>query len=292
VRVAITGANGHLGVRLVEQLLPETEVRAIVRSERARSKLTDRFDDIDVCIVDYTDRQGLQKALIGCDAVVHLVGIIKESSASLFKTAHEDSCRVLVEAIEGSEIHRIVYMSIVGTSVDSPNRCLASKARAEKILTDSGIEADIIKVPMVLGEGDFASYALRKNAQSRFPITFRAASLEQPIYAGDVINAIANSVRRQGKGAVIQLAGAESISRRMLIERAAGILGSSTTVVSVPLWVGMTMAWLLEHLPDPPVSRAMLGVLDHDDDIEVESGCTALSIELTPLDLMLKKVLA
>ena len=37
-------------------------------------------------------------------------------------------------------------------------------------------------------------------------------------------------------------------------------------------------------LANPPLTRAMLGVLDHDDDIDPKPACDALGIQLTPLD--------
>jgi hypothetical protein len=40
---------------------------------------------------------------------------------------------------------------------------------------------------------------------------------------------------------------------------------------------------------NPPISRAMLGVLDHDDDIDPLSACRELEIELTALDKMLER---
>ena len=45
-------------------------------------------------------------------------------------------------------------------------------------------------------------------------------------------------------------------------------------------------------MADPPVTRAMLGVLDHDDDIQVDKALRLLEIEkLTPLDVMLRQAL-
>ena len=45
-------------------------------------------------------------------------------------------------------------------------------------------------------------------------------------------------------------------------------------------------------MDDPPVTRAMLGVLDHDDDIQVDKALRLLEMEkLTPLDVMLGKAL-
>jgi hypothetical protein len=63
-------------------------------------------------------------------------------------------------------------------------------------------------------------------------------------------------------------------------------------VVSVPLALGMAAAWLLERLSaNPPVTRAMLGVLDHDDRVNTEPATSALRIRLTPLDETLRRTL-
>ncbi|MEE8244625.1 MAG: hypothetical protein V3R27_06500, partial [Pseudomonadales bacterium] len=86
-----------------------------------------------------------------------------------------------------------------------------------------------------------------------------------------------------------ELAGPEALTRRELTHRAAACLGRTTTVLSLPIGVGMLMAGLLERLPNPPVTRAMLGVLDHDDRIDAHAAARALGLELTPLQDMLAR---
>ena len=44
-------------------------------------------------------------------------------------------------------------------------------------------------------------------------------------------------------------------------------------------------------LPSPPVTRAMLGVLDHDDAVETTKAARKLGLRLTSLDDMLRAVL-
>ena len=52
----------------------------------------------------------------------------------------------------------------------------------------------------------------------------------------------------------------------------------------------LAAAFLLETiLPDPPLTRAMVGVLDHDDDVGTEETCERLGIRLTPLDRTLQR---
>ena len=146
---------------------------------------------------------------------------------------------------------------------------------------------------MVLGEGDYASRALAKRARSAVGVQLRAGSLEQPIYAGDVVDAmVAGLALTGGESLALDLAGPESLSRRALTMRAAEILGTRTRVLSLPLSLGMAFAWVLERVSaNPPVSRAMLGVLDHDDRIDPEPALGRLGIALTPLNEALSRCL-
>jgi hypothetical protein len=57
------------------------------------------------------------------------------------------------------------------------------------------------------------------------------------------------------------------------------------------MWLGMTVAGLLEWASDnPPITRAMLGVLDHDDYVDTATCVQKLGISLTSLDETLKKI--
>lgn len=288
----ITGANGHLGRRLAGRLKKEhIDVCAVVRSEHAKNRLLNTLPDLDVRVVDYSDKLLLAEVAGGCDAIVHLVGIIKEGEHSSYEDAHENATQTLVAASDIAGVEKIIYLSILGSSPDSRNACLASKGRAEELLLESH-KGVVIRVPMVLGEGDYASLALGKSAGSGVAITFRADSLEQPIYAGDVIAAIFQALTHMTDEGVFDLAGPESLSRRSLIERAARIYGNSPKVVSLPITLGMMLAGIMEKLlKSPAVTRAMLGVLDHDDNIEPRQACEALGIKLSSLNETLYRVL-
>jgi len=291
MKIAVTGANGHLGTRLIKTMMAEHEVVAIVRSETARHALLKRYPSLTVCISAYKNAEILSKALTGCEAVVHLVGIIKESLGNRYVDAHENACTTLVKAASQLSVHRIIYLSIVGSAVDASNICLRSKGRAEQILLSSSIGTTVIQVPMVLGEGDFASYAIRKKANALISFGFRCGSLEQPIYAGDLIKAIQSILKMDSPPKTIQLAGPESLTRNALVKRAGQIVRKSPAQLSLPLSLGMFLAYLCERLPQPPVTRAMLGVLDHDDNLDVSAACKAVSLKLTSLDDMLRKVI-
>ena len=284
-RIVITGANGHIGQRLIKKMATDYDVRALVRTDKAAQMLGNSAAD-EVRIVDYMSELAMTRALEGCIGVVHLVGIIRENHNSTYVNAHENATRALCRAAEVTGIRKVVYLSILGASVNSTNVCLSSKARAERVLMESSVSSSILRVPMVLGTNDHASRALAKRASSSIAFAFRGSSLEQPIDVDDVIAAVIACMESSIAG-VLCLAGPASLSRRMLYERA----GFHGLLISLPMWLGMIVAGLLERVSDsPPMTRAMLGVLDHDDNIGADACAQKLGITLTSLDETLKKI--
>ena len=284
-RIVSTGANGHIGQRLIKKMATDYDVRALVRTDKAAQMLGNSAAD-EVRIVDYMSELAMTRALEGCIGVVHLVGIIRENHNSTYVNAHENATRALCRAAEVTGIRKVVYLSILGASVNSTNVCLSSKARAERVLMESVVSSSILRVPMVLGTNDHASRALVKRASSSIAFAFRASSLEQPIDVDDVIAAVIACMESSIAG-VLCLAGPASLSRRMLYERA----GFHGLLISLPIWLGMIVAGLLERVSDsPPMTRAMLGVLDHDDNIGADACAQKLGITLTSLDETLKKI--
>ena len=294
----ITGANGNLGRNLLARALAAGDsVIAVVRSDHARRQI--EAIDLDagararlsVGVVDYQDAASLSAMLGSVTHVVHLVGILKESARASYRAAHEGSTDALVRAMQGSRVEHVTYLSIVGAEVHSANACLASKARAAAMLHATRLPCCELRVPMVLGVGDYASLALRKRATAMLSFGFRMSSKEQPIFADDVVAGVLQAGRLAVAGS-LDLGGPEVLSRAALTHRAAAVLGHRVRCLSLPLALGMGLAWLFEKLPNPPLTRAMLEVLDHDDVVDSDAACARLDLDgLTSLDDTLRAVL-
>jgi NADH dehydrogenase len=295
-RVLVTGANGSLGRALIEVLARDGKaVRALVRSERAAATLRALARPPEISIVEWSDAAGLARAAAGCDAAVHLVGVLKESPTQRYAEAHEGTATALATAANTSGMLRIVYPSIIGAALDSPNACLASKARAEAILLAPPLATTVLRFPMVLGGDDPASASLRANARrKRVTLVRGGVSLEQPIDVRDVVAAIVAALAKPAlAGRVLDVAGPESLPRRELVRRAAAIAGNAPTFSSVPLFVVRAFAAIAERVTSsPPLTTAMLGVLEHDDRVDAKAAADALGITLTPLDQTLARVVA
>jgi NADH dehydrogenase len=295
-RTLVTGANGHLGSRLLRHLAAERGAvpRALVRSRAAADSLANLAGapQVEVWTADYSDAPALEQALEGCARVAHLAGILKETRSSRYVDAHERATAALLRAAERAGVRRIVYLSIVGAAPDSQNPCLASKGRAERILREGKVPSTVLRVPMVLGPGELAAFALRARARARFAWLVRGgASLEQPLDAEDLVRGIVRALEDPGdEHRAFDLVGPESLPRRELLARAAALLGTRPRVVPIPYAVASLAARVFETLSsNPPLTRAMLGVLEHDDRVDPAPACRALGLGLTPLDETLRR---
>ncbi len=293
-RILVTGANGHLGRRLLPVLATHADVVALVRSERARDTLlrhSGKLERVTVALADPSRAADINRVAAGCEHAVHLIGTIKATAKNSLRAAHEIPAVALVKAMDTVPIRHVVYLSILGAGDTSASECLRARAAVERIFSEAPAAATMIRVPMVLGERDRASFALAKRAAAKRPIVFRASSLEQPIYAGDVVAALGHTLTQTpAHNRTFDLAGPRSLSRRDLILAAGRLVGRRPSVVSLPILCGMALARVFEATrTNPPLTRDMLRILDHDDAIDPLPAAAALGITLTPLEEMLER---
>lgn len=112
MKVAIIGASGFVGTRLLEKwsLLRRFEPRAVVRRPASLAAIA-RFQ-LDYCIADALDQPSLTAALEGCDAVVHAaIGDPKQI---------ERMPEALVRSCQEAKVRRIVYLSTASVHGQNP----------------------------------------------------------------------------------------------------------------------------------------------------------------------------
>jgi uncharacterized protein YbjT (DUF2867 family) len=294
----VTGANGQLGQALLRHLASGSHdlVRALVRSARARETIEAMglSPAPEIQIVDYTSPRKMEQALEGARCVIHLVGIIKETKNARYVEAHEQTCHALALAANRAGIERIVYLSILGSATDSENTCLASKGRAETLLLDDRVAATVLRVPMVIGGDDPASVSLQNQAKAEsVRLIGGGRTLQQPIDTRDVVRAIlAACVAKPGQDLSLDAGGPECLSHRNLVLRAARHWNNEPRIRSMPRRLArFAVTWLEKFLKDPPITRPMFDILQHEDRVDPDVFCKTLGIELTPLDTTLSDLI-
>src|SRR4051812_33690700 len=96
-RVCVTGASGFVGSAVLEELLArDYSVNALVN----REELKTHAQNVRSIKGGLFDRAALDAAVAGCDAVIHLVGIImeKRSRGITFERIHFEGTKNVVDA--------------------------------------------------------------------------------------------------------------------------------------------------------------------------------------------------
>lgn len=109
-RILVTGANGFIGGRLAERLanLEGAIVRGLVRQET--SKVPGTFE---VYFGDITDEAAVQRAVAGCDVVVHCAAMQGRGSLKEFRRVNVDGTLNVLRAARAANVGRFVHLSTI-----------------------------------------------------------------------------------------------------------------------------------------------------------------------------------
>lgn len=129
MKILITGGTGFLGRRIVDELAPRHELRLLVRrgSSRERFPAGAEFAEGDV-----TDRASLDRAVAGCDAVLHAAALVKIlAPRDEFDRINVGGLENVLAAVEQAGIGRALYVSsfiALGPTEQAPGGVLDESA--------------------------------------------------------------------------------------------------------------------------------------------------------------------
>ena len=189
--ISIFGGTGFIGTELINQLhkIP-VEIRLFTRK---KNKVNHLKPFLRVKIIEISSNDSLQNDLKGTDIIINLVGILHESNAVKFSTAHEDFVTKLINLALKQKIKRFVHLSALGSSKKSLSRYLYSKYQTELVIKNKFRLHDwtILRPSIVFGHND-KFINLFKNLVRFLPVIFLVSPRAefQPIYVKDLVDII------------------------------------------------------------------------------------------------------
>ncbi len=154
MKVFLTGGTGFVGSEVRRQLVAAGHnVRVLVR-EGSESKLA-VTENVEIHSGDVTDAVSLIGALNGCDAVIHLVGIIREfpGRGVTFRKIHVEGTGNMLTAAEEHGVQRFLHMSSNCTRERGSSEYHRTKWQAEERIRDSILDWTIFRPSVIFGPG-------------------------------------------------------------------------------------------------------------------------------------------
>lgn len=240
---AVTGAYGYSGKYIARRLLDQGHTVVTLTNSPGRPN---PFGEQVRAMPFHFDRPDLLAEQLRGVAVLYNTYWVRFNHR-LFRQA--DAVRntlVLFEAARKAGVRRIVHVSIVNASAESPLEYFRSKARLEKALVDSGLSYAILRPAVLFGKEDVLvnNIAWTLRWMPLFAIFGDGRYRLQPIYVED----LAELAVRQGSGrenTVVNAIGPETFTYRELVATIGRLIGKPRPIVSVPPWLGYAASRML-----------------------------------------------
>jgi uncharacterized protein YbjT (DUF2867 family) len=296
-RVFVTGGTGFVGRAVIHALRAEgCAVRCLVR--RGSERDLRGLGAIERIEGDVMSRQSLDHAMDGCDAVIHLVGIIREHPAIgvTFERVHTQGTINVLEAAAAVGARRYVHMSALGTRSGARSRYHQTKWAAEEAVRASPVPWTIFRPSIIYGRGDGFVSVLARMLQ-RLPVVPIIGAGRQRLQPVPVAHVAQGFVRALSIDASVKhtydVGGPEPVTMVDLIDRVAAAMGRRRPIKAhVPLGLVRTVTRALYRFSDYPLTPDQLLMLEEENTCEPGPFYETFGLAPVPLDTGLAAMLA
>lgn len=274
MKVFLTGATGFVGKNMLGRLLAEGHgVRALVREPQKASPAEQ--GKAELVAGDVVEGTGLDQGMQGCDAVIHLVGIIVEKGTNTFERVHHLGTRNVVEAAKRTGIKRFVQMSAVGVRADGVAAYQTTKWKGEEEVRRGGIPFCILRPSLIFGQGDgFVTQMMATMRSAPFfrPVPGDGTPKFRPIAIEDVTTCFLRALTTEAAtDQTIDLGGADEMTLNEVLAEIARCAGIHKPAVHIPMPMMVAVATVAQKLlKNPPVTVDQLRMLREGSTCDIE----------------------
>jgi len=274
LKVLVTGGTGFVGTHLVNGLLRRGHSAAVLarHPDAARNRYNRPVESVPGNVLDPAS---LARACAGRDAVINLVGVIWQKGEQTFDRMHREAPANVAAAMQSAGVRRLLHMSAMGASDDSPSEYGRSKAAGERVVRESGLDWTIFRPSIVFGPGDgFVSLlaGLVRGNPGFIPVIGSGETRFMPVSIRDVVRVFLDSLEKsETVGQTYEVGGTATFTLNEIYRDIALAAGKrKKPLVHFPLWWGRFLAGRFEGaarrgwVEAPPLTRDQLASLSRD----------------------------
>lgn len=264
-QIVVIGGTGNTGRALVRALADGADnVVAVARSAEALAALG---PDVETRILDVSKES---KAL--ADALAN--------AAIVVNAAHARYTRPIIAALPGPAT-RLITLGSTRMFTCFPDRKAAEVADAQAAHAETGVRGLIIHPTMIYGGADNNIRRIIRLVRyiPIIPLPQGGEALLQPIHRNDVVASVVAAIARDTGPDPLIIAGAEPLPYADIVRMCGRVLGRSTRIVSIPVWLLRIFAPVVSAIPGlPTISPDEVQRLTEDKDFDIGAMRSRLGI--------------
>ncbi|MDF1610421.1 complex I NDUFA9 subunit family protein [Hoeflea sp. YIM 152468] len=276
--VTVFGGSGFVGRHVIRALARRGyRIRVAVRRPDLAGHLQPLggVGQIAAVQANLRNRESVDRAVRGSDHVVNCVGILFESGRNTFASVQDFGARAVAEAARAAGVG-LTHISAIGADSESESVYASSKGRADQAILKVLPDAVILRPSIVFGPGDdfFNKFAEMARFAPALPLIGGGQTRFQPVYVGDVAEAVARSVDGTlAGGTIYELGGPRVMSFKEVLEEVLAITHRKRALVSLPWRVASLIGKVATFIPfvDPPLTADQVVLLKSDNVVSPEA---------------------
>jgi uncharacterized protein YbjT (DUF2867 family) len=282
--VTIFGGSGFIGRHVVRALARrDYRIRVAVRRPDLAGFLQPlgRVGQIHAVQANVRYPDSVAAAVRDSDIVINLVGILNQSGRQRFKTVHLAGTEAIARAV-AQEGARFIHVSALPANQKSWSGYARTKGRADKAALAAVPSAVVFRPSIVFGPEDkvFNRFAALARMLPALPLVGGGKTKFQPVFVGDVAEAIAAAVDGKVKtGAIYELGGPEIFSFKQLMQFILATTGRRRLLIPIPFWVARLQSLFLQLLPNPLLTPDQVTLLKRDNVVSEEAKRDGRTLE-------------
>lgn len=281
MRIFLTGGTGYVGRAIVAECVRQGhDVVCLVRQGRqlppawsahmhdARTQKTNGTPQITPLLGDVLRADTYADALEHCDAIIHLVGIIREQPTQgiTFARMHEQGTKALVDASVHAhwarDRKRFVLMSALGARDGATSQYFQTKWNAEQYVKQSVMNHVIFRPSVIFGPNDQFVNSLA--GLLRLPLTPVIGDGQyrlQPVALETVARMFCKAVHTGADDVTWELGGPDALTYNEMLHTIAAAMHRRARLLHLPLGVMRPLISLMENMPAFPITTTQLTML-------------------------------
>jgi uncharacterized protein YbjT (DUF2867 family) len=267
--ITIYGGSGFLGRHVVRALARrDYRIRVAVRRPELAGHLQPlgKVGQINAVQANIRVAASVEAAARGAHVLIDLVGILFERSRQRFNTVHTVGAEQVALAANAHGA-RMIYVSAIGADEESSSAYARSKAAAEKLVLSAQPSAVILRPSILFGPEDdfFNRFAALARMSPALPLIGGGKTLFQPVFVGDVAEAIAQAVDGNARpGTIYELGGPDVRSFADLMRYVLATIERKRLLVPIPFFLAKLKAYFLQLMPTPLLTPDQVELLRTD----------------------------
>ncbi len=285
--VTVFGGSGFIGRHLVGRLAKQGWVVRVAVRRPSRAGFLKPMGDVGQITpirAPLQDPIAVESAVAGADAVINLVGILYERGRQNFTALHTRGAQTVAAAAAAAGVEHLVQVSAIGADLHGAADYARSKGAGEAAVRTAFPGAVILRPSVAFGpeDGFFNRFAAIARISPVLPLIGGGHTRFQPVYVGDVAEAIATAITDPAcAGRTYELGGPHVYSFKELMELLLRQIHRRRLLLPWPFALAEMQAIFFELLPVPPLTRDQVRLLRRDSVVS-DDALTLADLGITP----------